>query len=233
MLTGDAKWGALRGCEAFVLPSHGENFGVAVVEAMACGRPVIISDRVNIGSIVAAAGAGLVGPDTACGTERLLVDYLGLPLTDRIEMGRNARRCYEDALRHRSRHGAHVRSPDGGGQQMTILSAHLARPLEGGPSFPLWHRLFRLVWQVAWLLLAAWTPPPLRRWRRLVLHLFGARLGRSADVRASARVWYPPHLTMGDCALIGPGALCYNIAPIKLGDVQRGVATGSLVHRVA
>lgn len=100
---------------------------------------------------------------------------------------------------------------------MTILSAHLARPLEGGPSFPLWHRLFRLVWQVAWLLLAAWTPPPLRRWRRLVLHLFGARLGRSADVRASARVWYPPHLTMGDCALIGPGALCYNIAPIKLG----------------
>ena len=101
---------------------------------------------------------------------------------------------------------------------MSILPAHLTRPLEGGPSFALSHRLFRLCWQAAWLLLAAWTPPPMRRWRRRVLILFGAELGRNADVRASARVWYPPNLSMGDCALIGPGAICYNIAPIALGE---------------
>jgi glycosyltransferase involved in cell wall biosynthesis len=48
MLEGPAKWGAFQGCEAFVLPSHQENFGIAVVEAMACKRAVLITNKVNI-----------------------------------------------------------------------------------------------------------------------------------------------------------------------------------------
>ena len=48
MLGGAAKWGAFRGAEAFVLPSHQENFGIAVAEALACGTPVLISNQVNI-----------------------------------------------------------------------------------------------------------------------------------------------------------------------------------------
>lgn len=100
---------------------------------------------------------------------------------------------------------------------MTILDARISQPLEGGPSFPLRHRLFRLAWQVAWFTLASWTPPPLRAWRRGLLRLFGADLGPKADVRASARVWYPPNLKMAACAVIGPGAICYNIAPVTLG----------------
>ena len=100
---------------------------------------------------------------------------------------------------------------------MTILDAHVSRPLEGGPSFPLWHRLFRLCWRAAWLLLAAWTPPPFRAWRRFLLIIFGARLAPGADVRASAAVWYPPNLRMGPHAVLGPGAVCYNIAPVTMG----------------
>jgi glycosyltransferase involved in cell wall biosynthesis len=72
MLAGNAKWGALRAAEAFVLPSHQENFGIAVVEALACGTPVLISDQVNIWREIAADGAGLVEPDTAAGVFRLL-----------------------------------------------------------------------------------------------------------------------------------------------------------------
>lgn len=72
MLSGDAKWGALYGCEAFILPSHQENFGIAVVEAMACGRPVLISNRVNIWREVEETGAGLVDEDNIPGTTRLL-----------------------------------------------------------------------------------------------------------------------------------------------------------------
>jgi glycosyltransferase involved in cell wall biosynthesis len=38
MLRGDLKWGAYYGCEAFILPSHQENFGITVAEALACFR---------------------------------------------------------------------------------------------------------------------------------------------------------------------------------------------------
>ena len=72
MLSGDAKWGSLYGCEAFVLPSHQENFGIAVVEALACGKPVLISDQVNIWREIVEDGAGLVEADTEEGVEKLL-----------------------------------------------------------------------------------------------------------------------------------------------------------------
>lgn len=100
---------------------------------------------------------------------------------------------------------------------MMILDARTCRPLEGGPSFPLSNRLFRLVWRVSWIILASWTPPQMRGWRRLVLMGFGAELAAGADVRSTARVWYPPNLTMAGGAVIGPGAICYNIAPVTLG----------------
>ena len=60
MLEGDAKWGALYGCEAFILPSHQENFGIAVVEALACNKPVLISTNVNIWREIADANAGII-----------------------------------------------------------------------------------------------------------------------------------------------------------------------------
>lgn len=48
MLSGDAKWGAFYNCMAYLLPSHQENFGIAIVEAMACKKPVLITKNVNI-----------------------------------------------------------------------------------------------------------------------------------------------------------------------------------------
>jgi glycosyltransferase involved in cell wall biosynthesis len=68
MMTGDAKWGAFYGSQAFVLPSHQENFGIAVVEALACRKPVLISNQVNIWREIESSGAGFVAPDTLEGT---------------------------------------------------------------------------------------------------------------------------------------------------------------------
>ncbi len=97
------------------------------------------------------------------------------------------------------------------------LDASRSNPSAGGPSFSLSNRVLRGIWNLTWLLLASWTPPPLKPWRRLLLKLFGAKLGAGTDVRGSARVWYPPHLHMGDHAVLGPRVHCYNMAPIHLG----------------
>ena len=72
MLRGDVKWGAFRRAAAFILPSHQENFGVVVAEAMACSTPVLISDKVNIWREVEASRAGFVQPDTIEGTRNLI-----------------------------------------------------------------------------------------------------------------------------------------------------------------
>ena len=95
MLTGDPKWGALRAAEAFILPSHQENFGLAVVEALACGKPVLISSRVNIWREVEADRAGLVGEDTLEGTAKLFNDWRALPPHERASTGRRARGSFE------------------------------------------------------------------------------------------------------------------------------------------
>jgi glycosyltransferase involved in cell wall biosynthesis len=78
MIGGAMKWGALRVAEIFVLPSHSENFGISVVEALACGVPVLISNRVNIWREIAEEGAGIVAPDTLAGTVQMLQTWIGL-----------------------------------------------------------------------------------------------------------------------------------------------------------
>lgn len=76
MLNGARKWGAFYASDVFALPSHQENFGISVAEALACRLPVLLSDKVNIWREVQADGAGLVGPDTAAGTQATLLQWL-------------------------------------------------------------------------------------------------------------------------------------------------------------
>ncbi len=70
MVRGDEKWGAFYSAEVFVLPSHQENFGIAVAEALGCGLPVLISNKVNIWREVDVANAGLVAPDSKTPQQR-------------------------------------------------------------------------------------------------------------------------------------------------------------------
>ena len=95
MLTGDLKWGALHAAETFILPSHQENFGLAVIEALACTKPVLISDKVNIWREIDTDGAGFVEDDTYTGATRLLLRWFGLSNTEREAMGQRARASFE------------------------------------------------------------------------------------------------------------------------------------------
>ena len=94
MLEGDLKWGAFHAADAFVLPSHQENFGIAVVEALACGLPVLISDKVNIWPDIARDEAGIVNPDTAEGTYRSMVTLLAMRPEERQRMISNGLACF-------------------------------------------------------------------------------------------------------------------------------------------
>jgi glycosyltransferase involved in cell wall biosynthesis len=94
MLTGDEKWGAFLGSDAFILPSHQENFGIAVVEAMACGKPVLLSDKINIAADIASAGAGLIDLDTLPGTQRLIQGWIAMSPSQRSHMSHKALECF-------------------------------------------------------------------------------------------------------------------------------------------
>jgi glycosyltransferase involved in cell wall biosynthesis len=95
MLTGALKSAALAGATLFVLPSYSENFGIAVVEAMAAGQPVVISKHVNICREVTDAHAGLVvnaNRDEVARAMEILID--DSQLAER--MGLNGKRLVRD-----------------------------------------------------------------------------------------------------------------------------------------
>lgn len=96
MLTGNRKWEAFYGCEVFILPSHQENFGIAVAEALACSKPVLISDQVNIWREIDREGGGLVAADTAAGTTSLLTRWLDMDEDRKLTMAQAARNVYDN-----------------------------------------------------------------------------------------------------------------------------------------
>jgi glycosyltransferase involved in cell wall biosynthesis len=59
-LAGEAKWQALAAADWFVLPSASENFGIAAIEALAAGLPVILSPEVAVAELLSASGAAII-----------------------------------------------------------------------------------------------------------------------------------------------------------------------------
>jgi glycosyltransferase involved in cell wall biosynthesis len=96
MLSGDFKWGAYRAAELFCLPSHQENFGIVVAEALACGLAVSISDQVNIASGITKARAGLVHTDTLRGTQAALTEWLKMSTIEQEEMRKRGLNLFKE-----------------------------------------------------------------------------------------------------------------------------------------
>lgn len=99
MLEGDEKWGAYYASELFCLPSHQENFGIVVAEALACGKPVMISNKVNIWREIESDHAGIVHDDTVEATTQALQQWLDFMPETRLAMSQAARYCFDSRFR--------------------------------------------------------------------------------------------------------------------------------------
>jgi len=84
--------------------------------------------------------------------------------------------------------------------------------------FSLKNRVMRTLWGVTYLLLFRPSPRPLHGWRRALLKVFGAKLGRGTKVFSSAKIWAPWNLEMGDFSTIAPDVDCYSAARISIGS---------------
>jgi len=100
LLNAEMKWAAIYGCEAFVLPSHQENFGIAVAEALACEKPVLITNKINIYREIEKGGGGIINEDTLTGTINNLKQWIALDAESKILMGKNAKKIYENNFKN-------------------------------------------------------------------------------------------------------------------------------------
>lgn len=104
------------------------------------------------------------------------------------------------------------------------------------PPPPFADKARRALWSLAYLTLFRPSPVPLPGWRRAVLRLFGARIGRGAALYPSCTIWAPWNLVAEDHATVGPGAVLYNVDRITLRESsivsQRAhLCTGTHDHR--
>lgn len=75
----------------------------------------------------------------------------------------------------------------------------------------------RLAWAVAWPLFR-FSPRICWKWRRFLLRLFGAKIGKQVHIHPSVRIFIPWNLTIGDWSSVGFDALLYNLGPLKIGS---------------
>ncbi|CDQ11291.1 putative glycose-acyl transferase, WcaF [Acidithiobacillus ferrivorans] len=74
--------------------------------------------------------------------------------------------------------------------------------------------------QLWWLVQASlftWSPQVLYGWRRFLLRLFGAKIGKGVIIRPSTRITYPWKVSIGDFAWVGDDVVLYSLGEIDIG----------------
>jgi len=95
MVQGDLKWTIYYAANAFILPSHQENFGIVVAEALACGKPVLITDKVNIWREIHADQVGFVDEDSVSGVVSMINQWLQMSEDEYTQMSARAVACFQ------------------------------------------------------------------------------------------------------------------------------------------
>ena len=86
-------------------------------------------------------------------------------------------------------------------------------------SLTLRDKLMRLGWNLfAFVFFRLCAGPVFRYWRSFVLRLWGAKIGCRCAIAASAKIWVPWNLEVGDYVAIGPRAEIYDVDKIVIGS---------------
>jgi putative colanic acid biosynthesis acetyltransferase WcaF len=85
-------------------------------------------------------------------------------------------------------------------------------------SFSRSNKLGRICWNITyWIMFRPFGSGYFRAWRSFVLRIFGAKLSPQVNIYASAKIWAPWNLEMGEYACLGPNVNCYNQGKISIG----------------
>ncbi len=77
-LFNDLKWGAIQESKAMILPSHGENFGVSLIESLSLSKPVLTTYKVNTYKEILRYKAGLVSKNNTNDFTKIFIKFLNL-----------------------------------------------------------------------------------------------------------------------------------------------------------
>lgn len=84
-------------------------------------------------------------------------------------------------------------------------------------SFNLTNRLLRLLWNFIYQIFFRFSPKPFHGWRRFILKVFGAKIGKGVHVYGGVKIWAPWNIIIGDYSGIGNGVNLYSQGLIKIG----------------
>ena len=77
--------------------------------------------------------------------------------------------------------------------------------------------MLRLLWGMV-MPLFRFSPRPMFGWRRMLLRLFGAKVGEQVHIYNSCTIYMPWNLEIGNWSAIGEWALIYNLGKVKIGE---------------
>ena len=96
MLLKNLKWGAISLSKAMVLSSHGENFGVSIVESLSCSKPVLTTNKVNIYKKIIKYKSGYISKDNVDSFFSILKKFHNLNKKQLIKLSKNSLKCFND-----------------------------------------------------------------------------------------------------------------------------------------
>jgi glycosyltransferase involved in cell wall biosynthesis len=95
-LGGNLKWGAIVASQGMVLPTNGENFGIALAESLSCSRPVLTTYKTNIYKEIQDSGAGLISQNKVNDFAKILIKFNNLNNKEILKYSKNSLKCFND-----------------------------------------------------------------------------------------------------------------------------------------